>query len=166
MQNLEVGYVFSLEQPKMTRRLSTRFFGFFIGKCEFVYVSYWMTAPRLCRLYKLLAREDYEQVWRYQKALMNQCFMDKKLHKPTMDSLIIVQHAPIYTLGKAGAASNIIDNSEHHSTVRVVRVERGGEITYHGPGQLVAYPIFDLDQLPHKRDLHWYSCFWLLSLFS
>jgi len=76
------------------------------------------------------------------------------------DSIIFLQHEPVYTLGtgsdesfiKGYGTKNNIDNGEKE--VDIVRIERGGEVTYHGPGQLVAYPILDLRG--YRTDLHWY----------
>jgi lipoyl(octanoyl) transferase len=75
------------------------------------------------------------------------------------DQLLILQHSSVYTLGRRADLSNLkFDPNSNSSAVseqhKVVRVERGGDVTWHGPGQLVVYPIFDLDN--HKRDLHWF----------
>lgn len=72
------------------------------------------------------------------------------------DTLILVQHPPVITLGRRGNESNILVSrqwlAEHGIQVR--RVERGGDVTYHGPGQLVGYPIIDLRH--HRQDVGWY----------
>lgn len=80
------------------------------------------------------------------------------------DSIIMVEHDPVYTLGTASDASFIHgyqandDNEEEINTdkesIPIVRIERGGEVTYHGPGQLVVYPIIDLRG--YNQDIHWY----------
>lgn len=70
------------------------------------------------------------------------------------DSLILLQHEPVLTLGTASTVDNILTPLER-LPFDVVRTTRGGEVTYHGPGQLVAYPILDLQQ-SHTADLHWY----------
>lgn len=67
------------------------------------------------------------------------------------DSIIFLQHDPVYTLGTASDPSFIIDRQ---GAVPTVRIERGGEVTYHGPGQLTVYPILDLRG--YKQDVHWY----------
>ena len=67
------------------------------------------------------------------------------------DSIILLQHDPVYTLGTASDPSFIIGR---HGVVPTVRIERGGEVTYHGPGQLTVYPILDLRG--YKQDVHWY----------
>ena len=69
------------------------------------------------------------------------------------DTVILLQHKPVYTLG-TGSDPDFIKESGLSSSVDVVRIERGGEVTYHGPGQLVAYPILDLRG--YKQDIHWY----------
>lgn len=63
-------------------------------------------------------------------------------------SLFLLEHQPIYTLGRASKEEFVLDKS-----AEIIRVERGGEVTYHGPGQLVGYLIFDLEYF--KKDLHW-----------
>jgi lipoyl(octanoyl) transferase len=66
------------------------------------------------------------------------------------DLLLLLEHPPVVTLGRASHAENVI----RADGIDVVEVERGGDVTYHGPGQLVGYPIFDLRG--HQQDLHWY----------
>lgn len=72
------------------------------------------------------------------------------------DTLILVEHPPVITLGRRGNEKNILVSrrwlDDHGIEVR--RVERGGDVTYHGPGQLVGYPIMDLRQ--HRQDVGWY----------
>jgi lipoate-protein ligase B len=73
------------------------------------------------------------------------------------DSIIMLQHDPVYTLGTASDTSFIHDyddNSDNESRIPIVRIERGGEVTYHGPGQLTVYPILDLRG--YNQDIHWY----------
>lgn len=73
------------------------------------------------------------------------------------DSIIILQHDPVYTLGTASDTSFIHDyddNGNNESRIPIVRIERGGEVTYHGPGQLTVYPILDLRG--YNQDIHWY----------
>lgn len=72
------------------------------------------------------------------------------------DLLILLEHPRVITLGRGARALNIVATSDElgRCGVEVHEVERGGDVTYHGPGQLVGYPIIDLRQ--HKQDLHWY----------
>ena len=72
------------------------------------------------------------------------------------DLVLLVEHEPVLTLGRGSSASNVVAPREilDVAGVATVEVERGGDVTYHGPGQLVGYPILDLNRW--KRDLHWY----------
>ncbi len=72
------------------------------------------------------------------------------------DVLILVEHPPVITLGRSTKAGNLLATSEELQKrgVELFEVERGGDVTFHGPGQLVGYPIVDLTE--HKEDLHWY----------
>ena len=72
------------------------------------------------------------------------------------DILLLLEHPPVVTLGRTAKASNVVSSPDalRARGVEVHEVERGGDVTFHGPGQLVGYPIFDLKR--HRRDLHWY----------
>lgn len=72
------------------------------------------------------------------------------------DMLLLLQHPPVITLGRRGDETNILVSKEQLAElgIEVHRVERGGDVTYHGPGQLVGYPIVDLRQ--HRADVGWY----------
>ncbi len=72
------------------------------------------------------------------------------------DVLILVEHPPVITLGRSTKAGNLLATSEALAVrgVELFEVERGGDVTFHGPGQLVGYPIVDLTG--HRQDLHWY----------
>ena len=110
----------------------------------------------LCKVYNLTLGgrlTDYTTVWRFQKALQERSSEIFKRNEPVTDSLIIVQHPSIYTLGRGATPQNLKFKADESSPHKVVRVERGGEVTWHGPGQLVAYPVFNLHN--HKKDLHW-----------
>jgi lipoyl(octanoyl) transferase len=74
----------------------------------------------------------------------------------TEDVLLLVQHPPVITLGRSTQAGNLLASSAQLAArgVELFDVERGGDVTFHGPGQLVGYPIVDLTQ--HTQDLHWY----------
>jgi lipoyl(octanoyl) transferase len=66
---------------------------------------------------------------------------------------VILQHEPVYTLGEGSTVNNVLFDTDN-PPFPLFRIERGGEVTYHGPGQLVMYPILNLKYL--KTDLHWY----------
>ena len=72
------------------------------------------------------------------------------------DVLLLVEHPPVITLGRASKDAHLLANPDQLRSrgVEVFEVERGGDVTFHGPGQLVGYPIIDLKR--HKQDLHWY----------
>jgi len=72
------------------------------------------------------------------------------------DTLLLLEHPPVITLGRGWKQSSLpLDpDALRRRGIEVFEIERGGDVTYHGPGQLVGYPIIDLQQ--HKPDLHWY----------
>jgi lipoyl(octanoyl) transferase len=79
--------------------------------------------------------------------------IDRRLDR---DVLVLCEHPPVITLGRSTKAGNLLASSEDLRArgVELFEVERGGDVTFHGPGQLVGYPIVDLTE--HKEDLHWY----------
>lgn len=99
-----------------------------------------------------LGRRPYGEVHRLQRELA-----DRRIAGELSDDLLLlVEHDPVITLGRGTQASSL-PLTPAALTARgfeVVEVERGGDVTYHGPGQLVGYPILDLQQ--HRQDLHWY----------
>jgi lipoate-protein ligase B len=89
-----------------------------------------------------LGRKPYREVWELQKSLV-----DRRAEDHIPDGLILVEHNPVATLGRRGKREDVLDPN-----LEVIEVERGGEATYHGPGQLVGYPILKLpDRLEVKR---------------
>jgi lipoyl(octanoyl) transferase len=70
--------------------------------------------------------------------------------------LILLEHHPVYTIGTGGGLENLLCSQESLEAegVDLIKINRGGNITFHGPGQIVAYPIFDLNKL--RKDSHWY----------
>ena len=107
---------------------------------------------------------DYQQAWDYQTNLFNQILEIKKQNRdlatnqqlPTSNYLIFCEHPHVYTLGKSGDENNLLIKKEdlHGINASYYPINRGGDITYHGPGQLVVYPILDLNR--RGRDLHGY----------
>jgi len=91
----------------------------------------------------------YRQSWDWQQSLVRQA-LD---HPNQRDCLLIVEHPSVYTLG-TGATMNHVNFDLQDPTIEWYRIERGGEVTYHCPGQLVAYPILNLTR--YQMDLHWY----------
>ena len=84
-----------------------------------------------------LGRQPYQPVWRAMQA-----FTDAR-DANTTDELWLVEHEPVFTLGQAGKPEHVLMPGE----IPVVHVDRGGQVTYHGPGQIVAYPLLDLKRL-------------------
>lgn len=95
----------------------------------------------------------YEEAWLWQKSLVQRRHVLMEEDKDELDMLIVLQHPPVYTLG-SGSSVKYLKFDEKNAPYNVYRTERGGEVTYHGPGQLVMYPIINLRY--HKMDLHWY----------
>nr|WP_202405104.1 lipoyl(octanoyl) transferase LipB [Xanthomonas sp. LMG 8992] len=89
-----------------------------------------------CRV-RQLGRQPYEPVWRAM-----QRFTDAR-DEATPDELWVVEHDPVFTLGQAGKPEHVLAPGD----IPVLQVDRGGQVTYHGPGQLVVYPLLDLRRL-------------------
>src|SRR5580765_125042 len=103
-----------------------------------------------------LGQRPYKQVWDYQETLLLQKIQSKQQNKLQPDYLLFVEHNPVYTLGKNGNEKNLLINEQilQQKGIEFYHINRGGDITFHGPGQLVGYPILDLDN--YKTDLGWY----------
>lgn len=95
----------------------------------------------------------YSEAWSWQKSIVKERKTLVEINQDLSDSLIVLQHRPVYTLG-TGSSEEYLNFSLKDAPCDVYRSERGGEVTYHGPGQLVLYPIINLRC--HKMDLHWY----------
>lgn len=89
---------------------------------------------------------EYMQAWEKQEAIFNETIQLKKNQQPTTDELILCEHPHVYTLGKSGDEHNLLLNyiQLQAADAQFVKTNRGGDITYHGPGQIVGYPIVDL----------------------
>jgi lipoyl(octanoyl) transferase len=104
--------------------------------------------PRLCGL-KIQAITPYSLAWAQQRSLVEARIADPDLP----DMLLLLEHPPVYTLG-TGSDIKFIKFNLDKTDKEVYRIERGGEVTYHCPGQLVGYPILNLRY--YQQDLHWY----------
>ncbi len=107
-----------------------------------------VVAPRHCWLWSG-GCVPYDRAWDLQRALVAE-----RLANPDLDDiLLLLEHPPVYTLGR-GADLGFLRFDPQQTQVALHRIERGGEVTYHCPGQLVGYPIVNLKR--HRCDLHWY----------
>ncbi len=108
---------------------------------------------------------DYKKAWEEQERLFNTTIQEKIQIRNgeskiiTKNYLLFCEHPHVYTLGKSGSEANLLldDEGLKDNDATYYKINRGGDITYHGPGQLVAYPIFDLDQF--FTDIHKYMRF-------
>ncbi|MBP7216548.1 MAG: lipoyl(octanoyl) transferase LipB [Candidatus Omnitrophica bacterium] len=94
---------------------------------------------------------DFTPAWEFQKKILNETKAGIRAA-----TLILCQHRPVITMGRQGKLSNIVASAEELATrtIKVISLERGGDVTYHGPGQLTIYPIINLSYF--KKDIHWY----------
>ena len=92
---------------------------------------------------------DYGQAWEKQQEIFSAQIEHKTNKTPTEQYLIFVEHPHVYTLGKSGDNQNLLITDETLKKIEATyyKVDRGGDITYHGPGQIVGYPIFDLEAM-------------------
>lgn len=99
-----------------------------------------------------LGQMPYEEALDLQRALAR----ERITGSIPEDMLLLVEHPPVVTLGRSAKARNLVSSADYLASrgVELFEVERGGDVTFHGPGQLVGYPIIDLKR--HKLDLHWY----------
>jgi lipoyl(octanoyl) transferase len=107
---------------------------------------------------------DYQQAWDYQTQLFDEIVAQKVANRdlpeseqvPTKNYLLFCEHPHVYTLGKSGSQEHLLldDDGLKTNDASFYKINRGGDITYHGPGQIVGYPIFDLDNF--FTDIHKY----------
>jgi lipoyl(octanoyl) transferase len=105
---------------------------------------------------------DYKEAWDYQEKRFNEILDVKKNNRkenrqdPTLSYLLFCEHPHVYTLGKSGDENNLLVNEDYLKSrgATFYKINRGGDITYHGPGQIVGYPILDLDNF--FTDIHKY----------
>ncbi|MBZ4037100.1 lipoyl(octanoyl) transferase LipB [Flavobacterium sp. 17A] len=112
-----------------------------------------------------LGKRDYKSTWEYQEEIFKD-IVDLKiknrreeLDQPTPNYLLFVEHPHVYTLGKSGDLENLLLNEKQLEAkgATFYKINRGGDITYHGPGQIVGYPILDLENF--FTDIHKYLRF-------
>jgi len=111
-----------------------------------------------------LGNWTYQRAWDFQESIFTEVVDRKSANRKlpeeeriaTHDTLLFVEHPHVYTLGKSGDFGNLLADDERLKSIgaEFYRTNRGGDITYHGPGQLVGYPILDLDE--HFTDIHRY----------
>ena len=89
----------------------------------------------------------YEESWNRQREWFNEVVAAKQAGQPCHNRIVLCEHPPVYTLGRSGKASNMLLGEEQLKRVgaTLYHIDRGGDITYHGPGQLVCYPILNLE---------------------
>lgn len=103
--------------------------------------------------YENLGKIDYRKAWDYQEKLFNEVVTAKQIKREsngklkTPNYLLFCEHPHVYTLGKSGKESNLLINENllKSKGAELIKINRGGDITYHGPGQVVGYPILDFD---------------------
>jgi lipoyl(octanoyl) transferase len=106
-----------------------------------------------------LEQMDYKTAWNYQEELLQEnlkvksssrqeASLTEPINLPTRHYLLFVEHPPVYTLGKSGKMEHVLINEAERAAkgIEFYQTNRGGDITFHGPGQVVGYPIFDLEK--------------------
>lgn len=110
-----------------------------------------------------LKQSPYQETWDLQHLIQKQIIAEKRAEQKgefvgerKNDVLLLVEHPHVYTLGKSGDEANLLKNEDELNELDAtfVKIDRGGDITYHGPGQIVGYPIMDLDR--YFTDIHKY----------
>ena len=94
-----------------------------------------------------LGLSPYQQTWDLQKTLQS-----RRIKNEIEDTVLLVEHEPVYTFGKNADDNHLLQN--YPDDVQVFHIERGGDVTFHGPGQLVGYPIIDLHN--YKMSISWF----------
>jgi lipoyl(octanoyl) transferase len=114
-------------------------------------------------IFQDLALIDYQKAWDFQEEVFSKIVQTKvdnrsreTAHELTSNYLLLCEHPHVYTLGKSGKPENLLVNSQQLIDIAATfyKINRGGDITYHGPGQLVGYPILDLENF--FTDIHKY----------
>lgn len=107
--------------------------------------------------YKDLGRMDYKECWDFQRSLFDALIARKMSHRTespadceeSVGTVLVVEHPAVYTLGKNGKESNLLLGEEYLRSIGAdfYRIDRGGDVTFHGEGQIVGYPILDIERL-------------------
>src|SRR5687767_706282 len=122
-------------------------------------------SPPQIVFYQELGLIDYQEAWDYQEEIFSSVVATKLYNrdlvpghekKPVSHYLLFCQHPQVFTLGKSSHLENLLASSEilKQKGISFYKINRGGDITYHGPGQIVGYPILDLDEF--FTDIHLY----------
>lgn len=118
---------------------------------------------------KNLGKIDYQEAWDYQGELLKELIANKRANRslkeegkpitPQKHYFLFCEHLPVYTLGKSGSIDHLLYNEQElkENGISFYKINRGGDITFHGPGQVVGYPILDLDEF--FTDVHKYVRF-------
>ncbi|MDX1904988.1 MAG: lipoyl(octanoyl) transferase LipB [Thermonemataceae bacterium] len=110
-----------------------------------------------------LGKIDYQTAWDYQTRLFEDIIQKKIANRENSDNesitknfFLFCEHPHVYTLGKSGSMNNLLldENTLKEKNIDFYKINRGGDITYHGEGQIVGYPIIDLANF--SEDIHWY----------
>jgi len=108
--------------------------------------------------YEDIGTVDYKEAWDYQEKLFEQVLSGKRTGKVPINYLLFCEHPHVYTLGKSGEQNNLLIDPNFLEKIQATyyKINRGGDITYHGPGQIVGYPIIDLEQsgIQVRRYIH------------
>lgn len=108
-----------------------------------------MSQEDLQVIWEDLGHIEYKEAWDYQLQLFNAILEAKEKGENTESRLLLCEHSHVFTLGQNGKRKNLLISSSalNEKGISFFQIERGGDITYHGPGQLTVYPIFDLERL-------------------
>lgn len=123
-----------------------------------------MSIQKQTVIFRDLGLSDYKVTWDYQESLLNEIVAVKVANRnllpdqqvPSKHYLLFCEHPHVFTLGKSGKQDHLLlnENQLHANDAVFYKINRGGDITYHGPGQIVGYPILDLDYF--FNDIHLY----------
>ena len=103
--------------------------------------------PRTTEIIEIKGK-SYKEVWDIQLSYLNEIVESKRNNTFVTNKLLFVEHNPVFTLGKSGDSANLLISEAvlKDKGIELFHIERGGDITFHGPGQWVVYPIFDLEK--------------------